>query len=65
MPVIHAGPKRAEPLRDFALLDVGTAHAVAKVKQQLGYAAHADTADADKMNVMVLFIHASTVPFRA
>ncbi len=43
-------------------LHIRSADAIAKVEQNLGYAAHTNAADADKMNVFDFTLHESCFP---
>ena len=53
----HAAAQASQPPHGIAVGQVGTRHLEAQVGQDLGYPGHADTADADKMNMVFLQIH--------
>ena len=57
MPDLDAGAEGAQATRDRRLAEIRTLHLVTQVQEYFGDAAHADAANADKMNP-VYFAHA-------
>ena len=55
--------QRLEALQSGAVLLVRTRNGVTQVKQNLGNAGHADTADADEVDVLNSVFHVCSSPF--